>query len=567
MQTTGPKTLLLLSLRLMLLLPTVELQLQASDLQGKVYSETIQIAALGRPLHPGMLYDCLKDTFIPGIALWDQAAIQKDMKVEPQPHTHLDFSASDSFSEKTKLMDVSASLKASFLAGLVEVGGSADYLSDKMSSMKQCRVTMQYKQTTEYKQLTMTQLGHVTYPDVFDQKIATHVVTAVLYGAEAFMVFDQTASNENDKQDIKGNMDVMIKKIPSVEISGSGNVILTDEEKKKVEKFSCTFYGDYTLEQNPTSYEEAVLLYKQLPKLLGENKKEAVPVRVWLYPLKNLNPKAAQLESKISVELVFRVEAVMGQLQEAKMRANDNIRRCNAIKVTDIKDKLVKFQDKLEIYTVTLQQNLRKVLPAIRAGTEGDQKLIDILKFHDDSSFSHNKMREWLDEKESEIGVLENYINSLGSVPIVPPGPELSKVISDPKDTRIVMFTFTSLKYEEPYLTNLHECLASEEFNKMREISVAHNFIFKVEALPWFRDPEISQRMRDVLAHWQAQTFPFCGFSFFSTTINLSCKPICKPIISYISDTSYHGASMFLYIDGSLTEQNWKPVPSRVPGN
>ncbi|KAJ8362849.1 hypothetical protein SKAU_G00116800 [Synaphobranchus kaupii] len=425
------------------------------------------------------------------------------MNVQPQAHTHLDFSGSDSFSEKTKLMDVSASLKVSFLAGLVEVGGSARYLKDKMSSMQQCRVTMQYKQTTEFKHLTMTQLGHVTYPDVFDQKIATHVVTAVLYGAEAFMVFDQMALNENDKQDIQGEMHVMIKKIPEVEISGSGKVILTDEEKKKVDKFSCTFHGDYTLEQNPTSYEEAVLLYKQLPKLLGEDKRKAVPVSVWLYPLKNLDSKAAQLVRAIGVELVSHAEAIMGQLQEAKMRANDSIRRCEAIKVPDITDKLAKFQDKLASYTVILLQNLRKVLPAIRAGTEGEQTLVDILKFHDDSSFSHDKMRKWLDEKESEIGVLEEYINSLGSVPIVPPGPELDKVLFDPQYHNIFMFTFTSLKYEEPYLSNLHECLASEEFNKMGEICVAHDFSFKDEALPWFRDPEISKRMRGVLVPFQ----------------------------------------------------------------
>ncbi|XDV39473.1 hypothetical protein PO909_008717, partial [Leuciscus waleckii] len=28
-------------------------------------SQTIEVAALGRPLFPGMLYDCRKDTFIP----------------------------------------------------------------------------------------------------------------------------------------------------------------------------------------------------------------------------------------------------------------------------------------------------------------------------------------------------------------------------------------------------------------------------------------------------------------------------------------------------------------------
>jgi len=29
-------------------------------------SQPIKVAALGRPLFPGMLYDCRKDTFIPG---------------------------------------------------------------------------------------------------------------------------------------------------------------------------------------------------------------------------------------------------------------------------------------------------------------------------------------------------------------------------------------------------------------------------------------------------------------------------------------------------------------------
>ncbi|KAG9342065.1 hypothetical protein JZ751_017062 [Albula glossodonta] len=167
-------------------------------------SKVIEVAALGRPLHPGMLYDCRSDTFTPGVSLWDEAAIKRDMSVKPQPRSSFHFTAFDSLSEKANLLDVSASLKASFLGGLVEVGGSASYLNDRASSMHQCRVTMQYKQTTEFKQLTMTQLGKVTYPQVFDQKTATHVVTAVLYGAEAFMVFDQMASDDKENKISRG---------------------------------------------------------------------------------------------------------------------------------------------------------------------------------------------------------------------------------------------------------------------------------------------------------------------------------------------------------------------------
>ncbi|KAG9334574.1 hypothetical protein JZ751_007510, partial [Albula glossodonta] len=495
----------------------------------------ITIAALGRPLHPGMLYDCRNDTFIPGVSLWDKDAIKKHMIADPQPCTSFNFAASDSLSEKASLLDVNASLKASFLGGLVEVGGSAKYLRDKRSSMHQCRVTMQYKQTTEFKQLTMTQLGSVTYPQVFDQQTATHVVTAALYGAEAFMVFDQMASDEKEKQDIKGNLDVMIKKIPQVEISGSGKVVLTDEEKKKVEKFSCTFHGDFALEQNPSTYEEAVLVYKDLPKLLGEKGEKAVPVRVWLHPLEKLDSKAAKLVREIEVKLVSRVEAMMGQLHEAEMRTKDLISQCEAIRASDIKDKLAEFHSKLEDYTVPLLHSLGRVLPAIRAGTEEQQKLVNILNFHNESSFNHSKMGKWLDEKKTEVDVLRLYINSLRDVPIVPPGPDLRTVLLDPKIEYVIMFTFTSLKYEELYLSSLSEYPASA--SESRETGTISE-----EALPWYSDPKICKRMRGVVKY---------------SEYLLECFKLYKPIISYVSDPSYPGASLYMYHQGELVQRNW----------
>ncbi|KAG9342066.1 hypothetical protein JZ751_017063, partial [Albula glossodonta] len=493
-------------------------------------SKVIEVAALGRPLHPGMLYDCHSDTFIPGVSLWDEAAIKRDMSVKPQPRSSFHFTAFDSLSEKANLLDVSASLKASFLGGLVEVGGSASYLNDRASSMHQCRVTMQYKQTTEYKQLTMTQLGKVTYPQVFDQKTATHVVTAVLYGAEAFMVFDQMASDDKEKQDIKGNLDVMIKKIPLIDISGSGRLVMSDEEKTKVERFSCKFHGDFALRQNPSTYEEAVLVYKQLPKLLGEKGENAVPVRVWLYPLEKLDSKAAKLMREIEEKMVSEVEVVMEQLHEASMRANDLVSHCDAIKVTTIKDKLTEFQRQFKGYTLPLLHNLGKVLPAIRAGSVEEQKLVDILKTHHESPFNKSKMSKWLDGKESEIEVLRSCINTVPSVPIVSPGPQLDSILFSPKEDCVIMLSFTSLEYHEPYLSSLSEYPASEsEPRKVGETSKA--------ALPWYSDPKIFKRVRSVFKYAENLEKYFKEY---------------KSIISYMSNTSSPGASVLVYQCGEL---------------
>ncbi|XP_061089124.1 stonustoxin subunit beta-like [Conger conger] len=507
-------------------------------------AETIEIAALGRPLQPGMLYDCRRDTFIPGVSLWDQESIRKDVDVKPQPLTHVYVSTRDSLSEKTQLMEISASLTASFIAGLVTVERSGSYLNDTLSSMRQCRATIHYKKIIEFKQLTMTQLGNVIYPEVFEQKSATHVVTGVLYGGEVFMVFDQMASNEEDKQVIQGNLDSSTNKIPKVDVSSSGKVKLTDTEMKKVQKFSCTFHSNLALENNPTTYEEAVQLYKNLPELMGDGSK-AVPVKVWLYPLMNLDPHAAQLVTKISVDLVTLLEVQMGQLHEAQMRADDTTQRCEAIKVTDLKEKLVKFKNILATYKDTLQNNLKKLLPAIRDGTEGKEKLEAMLKFINESSFTPDKMRKWLDDKESEVGVLENYINLLKHCDIVTPGPELISVLGDPAIDRICIFNFTSLKEEEPYLSNLFECLACEEFRKMENISVAQGRSFKEEAQPWFNDRQISAEMRRTLARFQ-----------FKVKMLKFLKHLkSKFIISYTSDPSRQGAVFRTFKQGKLQDE------------
>ncbi|XDV43718.1 hypothetical protein PO909_012143, partial [Leuciscus waleckii] len=237
--------------------------------------------------------------------------------------TDLKFSSSDSLSSKSDLMDISASLKLSFLGGLIEVGGSAKYLRDTKSSHKQSRVTMHYSDTSRFDQLTMTQLGQITYPQVFDQKTATHVVTAVLYGARAFMVFDHMSSEDESKQEIEGKLNVMVKKVPEFSIEGKGSVKMTDVEKKTAENITCTFHGDFHLEQNPTTYMEALDLYKKLPTLLKENPQSAVPINVWLYPLHLLDEKATQLVRDISTSLVSNTERIMEELGELERTCND----------------------------------------------------------------------------------------------------------------------------------------------------------------------------------------------------------------------------------------------------
>ncbi|XP_060754279.1 uncharacterized protein LOC132865788 [Neoarius graeffei] len=470
---------------------------------------------------------------VSGVTLWDAEAVNKHIDVHQQPKTHLKFTASDTLSEKAKLLDINASLKASFFSGLVEVGGSAKYLNDTKSSTHQSRVTMQYSQTTEFKQLTMKNLGNITYPQVFDQKTATHVVTAVLYGAQAFMVFDHTAAENECKQVVEGNLHAVVKKIPTISIEGEASLKMTEEEKTLSENISVTFYGDVALEENPTTYKEALEVYKKLPTLMKKENYKGGPLTVWLYPLMLLDDKAARLMREISMDLVNKTENLLEEFGEVERRCNDLFKNQMTDDFSDVKDMLLKFGDLHSCYKTMFQKALSRVLPAIRGGTQEGKALEDILNFHGTSPFNARNVNKWLDNITTELNILSSYTSGLKNLTVVNSPVTLCSILFDPENDVVVCLSFTSLKYEDSYLAALQDFKSSEGFRKFEQTSER---IFSC------------QSMRQILSL----------FTSFSKA-NKNEKGI-KFITASISDPSNPGNSIRLYQKGRLTDPKFQPV-------
>ncbi|XP_067236380.1 stonustoxin subunit alpha-like [Chanodichthys erythropterus] len=522
--------------------------------------ELVEVAALGRPLFPGMLYDCRRDSFIPGVTLWDKKSLSEDLDSRPKPLTDLKFSSSDSLSIKFNLLDVSASLKASFLGGLVEVGGSAKFLRDTKSSHRQSRVTMYYSETTRYEQLTMSQLGRFTYPQVFDQKSATHVVVAVLYGAQAFMVFDRTLSEEENKQEIEGELDAMVKKIPAFSIEANAALKMTDAEKKMAEKITCTFHGDVRLEQNPTTYVEALSLYKTLPTLLKDPQNQ-VPVKVWLYPLHLLNSKAAQVEREISTRVAFETEAIIEELGETEMTYNELSGNTLVNSFKDIKERLRSFQSSFSIYKAMLLKAVNRVLPAIRGGEMEEKSLEDILKIHRSSPFNAEMLNQWLNDAKSELDLLSSVTKQLEGFTFED-SDHLNSIIINPQLSAVLCLTLTSLKYEDPYLSALNEFLKTDRF---KEPYGEQNMVSVASVGKWFNDSDIIAKL--------SENIRIIRDSYISTQ-SLSHKfPYNIPvlphnflyIISAISDSSNPGSSIYLYVNGKLTNRRAQHMSLSYP--
>ncbi|KAL6485436.1 hypothetical protein MHYP_G00048280 [Metynnis hypsauchen] len=374
----------------------------------------LEVATLGRQLHLGMLYDCHNDAFIPGVHLWDIDIIQKNKIVRQSPETSFTVYCTDTLEEKTKILNISASLSASFLAGLVKVEASASYLKNKSSSMHECRVTAQYIERTRTELLNMNQIGSATYKDISDPDFsATHVIVQVEYGAEALMVFSETASDEKNKEDIQVKMSAMVNGMGLLNISAEGKVQMTDEDRKKVKNFTCTFHGDFTLEENPTNFEEAVKVYKSLPKLLGPNKEKAVPKKVWLVPLKELVSSAPELKNEVSEMNCCELQNIIEHLNIAKMRANDLYTVSESIQATDITKKMKDFKENLKKYKLVWKKKLFNLLPEIRKGAEKEEKLEKMFSLHEESPFGPSKMDPWLKDRETELSIIKSFMTKL----------------------------------------------------------------------------------------------------------------------------------------------------------
>uniref|UniRef100_A0A673KJH5 Verrucotoxin subunit beta-like n=1 Tax=Sinocyclocheilus rhinocerous TaxID=307959 RepID=A0A673KJH5_9TELE len=411
-----------------------------------------QESALGRPFQLGMLYDCRKDALIPGITLWDPEKLQQSLRTRPQINTDFKVTASDSIEDKSSLLNIDGSLKLSLLGGLVSVTGAAKYLNDTKKSFRQQRLTLHYHSTCRFEELTMSHLApeNIIHQLVFDNDTATHVVTAVLYGADACFVFDREVSSDENKNTVEGEVNAALDKLKFISVDVKISLKMNDAQKNAVQKFTCTFYGDFQLLSNPTNFEDALKVFTDLPKLLGEKKELAVPLRVWLYPLDKLHSRASKLQKDISMDLI---------LNTAEMRCRDLLKDSPASSFTAFHDTILQMKQNCYKYKLKLTKRLGSLLPNIRGDVMKETALNELLQEHEESPFRRSELAEWLKERERESEIIKSVLRQLKNA-----GAQvevnIDLILMDLEVGNLVCFMFTSLNWSDMLLLQQKACLS-----------------------------------------------------------------------------------------------------------
>ncbi|XP_073720639.1 cytolytic toxin-alpha-like [Misgurnus anguillicaudatus] len=493
------------------------------------------------PLCRGAETSARRSEILPGITLWGEEKLKQSVRSHPQINTNFEVTASDSIEEKSNLLNIEASMKLSLLGGMINVSGAAKYLNDTKKSFNQQRLTLRYHSTTRFEELSMNHLAseNIAHHEVIDHDTATHVVTAVLYGADACFVFDREVSSDEDKTTVEGEVKAAFDKLKKISVDVNANLKMDDAQKNAVQKFTVTFYGDFQLPSNPTSFEDAMNVYAELPKLLGENKDQVVPQRVWLYPLSKLQSKVLKLLKEISIDLINDIEPVLESLNTTAMKCRDLLKDSPASTFTPFQNKIVQMKQNCKKYKLSLMKKLSSLLPQIRGDKIEDTALIDLLKDHHESPFRKSELEEWLKAREKESAIIKTLLRQLDNCEAED---NLHAILMDLEVEYLVSYTFTSLDWPDALLSKQLTYLRSSTMRNKNDPD-------SKKETSWLT-PAIHTTMRSNL-------------EMFKSLIDL--KKTAKFIVSSKQIEDHPGSCILLYEGGSV-EAVCFTLPSRPAG-
>eukprot|EP00118_Oscarella_pearsei_P021144 m.235790 g.235790 ORF g.235790 m.235790 type:complete len:358 (+) comp40129_c1_seq8:310-1383(+) len=347
---------------------------------GQAGDEVLKRQALGRSCDLGCLYDGRTDSFVSGAQVYSGIPESALKKIDTN-HIEATYTSGDSFDSKFSSLGIGAELKISVLGGLLELAGSAKYLSSHAESKNTATVSLVVKL------LTVTETIDVLGPQLEANTIAisgglgTHVVSEVQWGANAVVTFSTTVSKEEDVTNISAKLKASL---PTIGGFAAGGSIEFDRQKGNAEfmkRFTVHVDADVLpAEGMPQSADEAMEFIKEIPALAKKaNDGKGQPIAYGLFPLSRLPEKtgflgriAAFFRKKPSFVFVkpttpamhLRIEqAVEERVEKRNVFKNefDQIEFLSEVIQPDDLKEIQEFEKESAVEEASFMQNLREL--------------------------------------------------------------------------------------------------------------------------------------------------------------------------------------------------------------
>ena len=520
-------------------------------------AQLLKIPCLGRPIRLGTIYDCRSHKILPGKGLWDSKALQLVPKTKELAASSFEVFSEDTIQQKCLSLGVDDDLKLCLLGEMVELDGAAKFLNDKKSSELRARVTLKHSTTTHMEELATISMelgGPVEHPEeALMDDLATHVVTGVIYGSDAFFVFDCPVDKRDEVSDVEAKMAEQVKCVPTFGDGEDPSVGGKHFSKTETEKYHCKCYSDLILLSDPATFDEAVKAYSELQQ--SRTTDSSIPKFVYMYPLPELvgktlpvlqslpgmsphpgfTGKPQQIIRSVSPGFISQVEELVECFNETEMRAAGLKAHDICSKFVDIDTQLSMFVSLCDCYKLDFVKKLSALLPNVRGALIDEMQLADLLSSVQKSPFNPKSLRTFLEIKSKEVKQLGQYMKTVSKESKILRGfqnsdCDLSDLTSNDDIEHVVSLEFNVTSATSPFLKSLEHYLSTGESDSTTDKG-------------WFEQSDLQKSLRSKLA----------SFTEF-VKANTSSENVAFVVSDHNEDTDASGPAIYCYAHGIPTE-------------
>ncbi|KAF9459248.1 hypothetical protein BDZ94DRAFT_1050924 [Collybia nuda] len=252
-------------------------------LGAKKYTE-LEIQALGRPCVLGQLYNAATSMFLNEHLFYPG-------KVNPVVTSH---QTEESFLKEVKsledranTLDISASLSATILGGVIGISGYGSYIGRNKDSTNSHTISVIYRGRTRKEYINVQSMQDAVAMSDEDVKYtqATHVITAITYGGNAVGTLTEKDSRHLTNTDVRGGFNLEIFRGLGKIFSAEGRADLTVEDKEIINNYNLEVHliAEFMNGQGeaPTNAVDLISTVKKAKERIGAG----VPCDIVLTPL------------------------------------------------------------------------------------------------------------------------------------------------------------------------------------------------------------------------------------------------------------------------------------------
>ena len=273
-------------------------------------------AALGRIAHLGDLYDARSDKFCSTSIL---TKIHEDsISLMDNKNSKIDYIFSDKIADKFDKLAIDAELKASILAGCVDLHGNGEYLKNEKQSERTVRFSLVYSISTKHERLNLIEKNLKDAIDAIalNDERATHVVTEIYWGANATATIESIKTEEmgNKNVNVEGKLKATMFKIAnSLNVEATGEAEWVSNENSSDNQFLFRVYADVLLEEKiPQTTDEVVDLLKNMPLMLqNSNNGKGKPISYIMIPISSVKKLITGVDSDINHAVMQLDESII----------------------------------------------------------------------------------------------------------------------------------------------------------------------------------------------------------------------------------------------------------------